>query len=147
MAEEKTELSIEPTTTVAPSSPATSDRPDSPRDEKIQEKVQNGIVLIPRPLDDPRDPLNWPFRKKCTITAVLCLALFAGYAAPFCGQLNLIQQSKLYHKTTIQISYFVSIKQISIVKLRPNISSTELSILSRPCSRRMVLLAPCREIR
>ncbi|KAH8687617.1 major facilitator superfamily domain-containing protein [Tricladium varicosporioides] len=108
MAEEKTELSIEPTATVTPSSPATSTRPDSPRDEKIQEKVQDGIVLIPRPLDDPRDPLNWPFRKKCTITAVLCLALFAGYAAPFCGQLNLIQQSKLYHKTTIQISYFNS---------------------------------------
>ena len=96
------------------------------------------VVLIPKPSDDPRDPLvrqlahlkrnrvhpncvcnptftnwaiafqNWPFRKKCATVAVLSLALFAGYAAPFCGQLNLVQQAALYHKTTVQITYFVS---------------------------------------
>lgn len=77
----------------------------SPQFEKTQ---RDGIVLIPTPLDDPRDPLNWPFRKKCVIVAVLSTALFAGYAAPFCGQLNLIQQAKLYHKTTVEITYFVS---------------------------------------
>lgn len=81
------------------------DGPPSPQFEKLQ---PDGIVLIPKPLDDPRDPLNWPFRKKCVIVAVLSIAMFAGYAAPFCGQLNLTQQAKLYHKTVVQITYFVS---------------------------------------
>ncbi|TVY26801.1 putative MFS-type transporter protein [Lachnellula hyalina] len=79
--------------------------PPSPELEKPQ---QDGIVLIPTPLDDPRDPLNWPFRKKCGMVAVLSIAMFAGYSAPFCGQLNLVQQAKLYHKTTVQITYFNS---------------------------------------
>jgi hypothetical protein len=70
-------------------------------------KVQDGVVLIPRPLDDPRDPLNWPFHKKCVIVATLSIAMFAGYAAPFCGQLNLTQQAKLYQKTVVEITYFV----------------------------------------
>lgn len=43
------------------------------------------------------------------MVAVLSVALFAGYAAPFCGQLNLMQQAKLYNKTTVQITYFVSL--------------------------------------
>jgi hypothetical protein len=71
-------------------------------------KNQNGVVLIPQPLHDRRDPLNWSFRRKCTIVATLSIAIFAGYAAPLVGQLSLIQQSKLYHKTSIEITYFVS---------------------------------------
>lgn len=71
------------------------------------EKVHVGVILIPRPLDDPRDPLNWPFRKKCIMVATLSIAMFAGYAAPFCGQLNLTQQAKLYNKTVVEITYFV----------------------------------------
>jgi hypothetical protein len=71
------------------------------------EKTQDGIVLIPQPLDDPGDPLNWPFRRKCIIIATLSIAMFAGYAAPFCGQLNLTQQAILYHKTVVEITYFV----------------------------------------
>lgn len=38
----------------------------------------------------------------------LFLAMFVGFSAPFCGQLNIIQQSKLYHKTTVEITYFNS---------------------------------------
>ena len=72
------------------------------------EKVQEGVLLVPCPLDDPRDPLNWPFRRKFIIIATLSMAMFAGYAAPFCGQLNLVQQAKLYHKTVVEITYFVS---------------------------------------
>jgi hypothetical protein len=71
------------------------------------EKIQGGIVLIPQPLDDPGDPLNWPFRRKCIIIATLSVAMFAGYAAPFCGQLNLMQQAILYRKTVVEITYFV----------------------------------------
>ena len=33
--------------------------------------------------------------------------MFVGLAAPFCGQLNLIQQAQLYQKETISITYFV----------------------------------------
>jgi MFS family permease len=40
--------------------------------------------------------------------AILFLSLFVGFAAPFCGQLNLLQQAALYHKTTVQITYFNS---------------------------------------
>jgi hypothetical protein len=79
---------------------------DGPR-RPGSEKAQDRIVLIPQPLEDPRDPLNWPFRKKCIIIATLSIAVFAGYAAPFCGQLNLTQQAKLYHKTVVEITYFV----------------------------------------
>ncbi len=39
--------------------------------------------------------------------AVLFLAAFVGYAAPFCGQLNLAQQAALYNKSTVEITYFV----------------------------------------
>jgi len=94
MAENK-EMSIEETIHPGPPSP------------ELEKPQQDGIVLIPTPLDDPRDPLNWPFRKKCGMVAVLSIAMFAGYSAPFCGQLNLVQQAKLYHKTTVQITYFV----------------------------------------
>jgi MFS family permease len=34
--------------------------------------------------------------------------MFVGFSAPFCGQLNLNQQAALYHKTTVQITYFNS---------------------------------------
>ncbi|KAH8906155.1 MFS general substrate transporter [Coniochaeta sp. PMI_546] len=67
-----------------------------------------GIILIPQPSSDPRDPLNWPLSKKATIVATLFLAMFVGFSAPFCGQLNIQQQAALYHKTTVQITYFNS---------------------------------------
>ncbi|KAB5550010.1 major facilitator superfamily domain-containing protein [Coniochaeta sp. 2T2.1] len=67
-----------------------------------------GIILIPQPSSDPRDPLNWSMKKKATIVGTLFLAMFVGFSAPFCGQLNIQQQAKLYHKTTVQITYFNS---------------------------------------
>ncbi|PCG90158.1 Major facilitator superfamily domain, general substrate transporter [Penicillium occitanis (nom. inval.)] len=68
----------------------------------------NGMILIPQPSDDSKDPLNWPMSKKIIVVSVLFLSMFVGFAAPFCGQLNIQQQAKLYHKTTIQITYFNS---------------------------------------
>ncbi|KAG8170048.1 hypothetical protein KVR01_000793 [Diaporthe batatas] len=70
--------------------------------------TDDGIVLIPRPSDDAEDPLNWSFSRKSVNLAILFLGLFVGFAAPFCGQLNLLQQAALYHKTTVQITYFNS---------------------------------------
>ncbi|KAK6073398.1 MFS-type transporter [Seiridium cupressi] len=70
---------------------------------------KKGIILGPQPTVDARDPLkNWSMRRKAKIVAVLFLALFAGFSAPFCRQLNLQQQATLYHKTTVQITYFNS---------------------------------------
>ncbi|KAK4214242.1 major facilitator superfamily domain-containing protein [Rhypophila decipiens] len=67
----------------------------------------SGIVYIPQSTDDPSDPLNWPLRKKATIVAILFLAMFVGFSAPFVGQLNIQQQAALYGKTPVQITYFV----------------------------------------
>jgi hypothetical protein len=76
-------------------------RPDAPPTNS------RGIVLIPRPSEDPRDPLNWPFLKKAFLTGTLALAAFTGWSVPFNGQIQLTQQAQLYHKTTVQITYFV----------------------------------------
>ncbi|KAJ6141598.1 hypothetical protein N7470_009988 [Penicillium chermesinum] len=63
------------------------------------------LVLIPRPSNLTQDPLNWTLKRKYAITAVLCLASFAGAVAPLSGQLNLADQEKLYHKTKTEESY------------------------------------------
>ncbi|KAI9930810.1 hypothetical protein MW887_011568 [Aspergillus wentii] len=63
------------------------------------------LVLIPRPSDDPQDPLNWSDRRKYVILSILCLASFSGAIAPLSGQLNLVQQAKIYGKTKTQESY------------------------------------------
>ncbi|KAJ5745720.1 hypothetical protein N7520_010902 [Penicillium odoratum] len=63
------------------------------------------VVLIPKPSNDPRDPLNWSLRRKYLIAAVLCLSAFAGAVASMSGQLNLTQQEELYNTTKIQESY------------------------------------------
>ena len=52
---------------------------------------------------------KWSKKRKASIVGTLFLAMFVGFSAPFCGQLNIQQQAELYHKTTIQITYFVSV--------------------------------------
>ncbi|OCL10283.1 MFS general substrate transporter [Glonium stellatum] len=71
---------------------------------QVQERSMK-IRLLPHPTDDPRDPLNWTTRKKVRVLAVICFAVFSGIAAPLTGQLNLMQQAKLYHKTVFQMAY------------------------------------------
>ncbi|KAH8651305.1 major facilitator superfamily domain-containing protein [Xylariales sp. PMI_506] len=66
------------------------------------------IILIPKPSDDPRDPLNWPLKKKLVLGLTLCFCLFIGFSAPFNGQIQIAQQAALYGKTTVQITYFNS---------------------------------------
>ncbi|KAK1818798.1 hypothetical protein LTR12_006848 [Friedmanniomyces endolithicus] len=34
---------------------------------------KDGIILVPQPSDDPRDPLNWPLWRRDLITGILCL--------------------------------------------------------------------------
>lgn len=50
---------------------------------------------------------NWTSRRKQLILATLSLASFSGAIAPLSAQLNLAQQSQLYHKTILQESYAV----------------------------------------
>jgi hypothetical protein len=66
------------------------------------------IHLIPQPSSDPRDPLNWPFSRKCIVAFAVYLAVFAGHAGPFNGQAQLTQQAAVYHKEQVEITYFVS---------------------------------------
>ena len=67
----------------------------------------NGVVLVPQPTDDPRDPLNWPQRKKYLILSILCLAGFASNVSALANQLALGTQAKVYHKTLVETSYAV----------------------------------------
>lgn len=48
---------------------------------------------------------TWSFAKKARIVAVICIAVFSAYAAPLAGQINLVQQSKLYHTTPTVVAY------------------------------------------
>ncbi len=68
------------------------------------------MILVPQPSDDPRDPLNWTMSKKIGITLTLGLALFLGFCAPFNGQVQIAQQALLYNKSTVEITYFVSLR-------------------------------------
>ncbi|PIA90915.1 Protein HOL1 [Cercospora beticola] len=36
-------------------------------------RSKNGVILVPQPSDDPKDPLNWPLWKRDVICGVLCL--------------------------------------------------------------------------
>ncbi|KAI9642425.1 hypothetical protein NHQ30_009230 [Ciborinia camelliae] len=78
---------------------------DGSQHSPIVKKGQDGVVLIPHPSDDPRDPLNWPLSKKLKILAVISFATFAGFSACLAGQLQVVPQAKLYHKTTTHIAY------------------------------------------
>lgn len=94
--------------------------PDSPVSAGRPAALEKGVMavetstqdsqplLVPRPSDDPRDPLNWRLFRKMLVTSALLLALFTGMCAPVNGQIQIAQQAKLYGKTTVEITYFVS---------------------------------------
>ncbi|KUI72104.1 hypothetical protein VM1G_07542 [Cytospora mali] len=63
------------------------------------------VTLIPRPSDNPRDPLNWSRQKKYTTVAVLSLSTFAGFTTSLAGQLEVGPLSKLYGKPTTTLAY------------------------------------------
>ncbi|QIW95450.1 hypothetical protein AMS68_000968 [Peltaster fructicola] len=46
-------------------------------------RTKDGIVLVPQPSDDPRDPLNWPLWRRDMITFLLCmLSVLASTLSP-----------------------------------------------------------------
>ena len=74
-----------------------------------QNKTRDGIVLIPQPSDEPRDPLNWSQRKKYFTLFIVSLSAFVGTASSLANQLSFGAQSKVYDKTLVQMSYSVRI--------------------------------------
>jgi hypothetical protein len=72
--------------------------------------------------------------------------MFAGYAAPFCGQLNLNQQAALYGKTTTEITYFVSNPYLKHHSAQTN-NTTEFRRLRRPRHGRIHLVPSLVQIR
>ncbi|KXT13110.1 hypothetical protein AC579_2157 [Pseudocercospora musae] len=43
------------------------------KDTSTLKKSKSGLILVPQPSDDPRDPLNWPLWKRDVVCGVLCL--------------------------------------------------------------------------
>jgi hypothetical protein len=70
-------------------------------------KSAEGIVLVPQPSNDPRDPLNWPLRKKIWTLAIVSLASFIGLAQALANQSGFFVQGAVYHKTPVEMSYSV----------------------------------------
>ncbi|KAJ6779709.1 hypothetical protein PWT90_09422 [Aphanocladium album] len=64
----------------------------------VSQRSHVAVTLIPRPDDDPRDPLNWPTSEKYTCTVVLSFATFAGFTTALAGQLEVGPLAKLYKK-------------------------------------------------
>lgn len=135
-------------------------------------KSESGIILIPQPSNSPRDPLvspydfynlvqsrsgvteadqyrqNWTSRRKAKVVAVLFLAMFTGFSAPFVGQLNIQEQAALYGKTPVQITYFVRHTPNPLTSFTlTDTLSLELRRLRRPRHRRLPLVAALQQVR
>lgn len=80
---------------------------ESTRSEAQSSKSRDGVVLIPRPSDDPRDPLNWPQQKKYLTLFIFSLSAFGGTASSLVNQLGFKVQAELYEKSLVEMSYSV----------------------------------------
>ncbi|KAG7427763.1 Efflux pump rdc3 [Fusarium oxysporum f. sp. raphani] len=87
-----------------PSSFFEEDHPD-----KTLKINSHGVTLVPQPSDDPRDPLNWSTWKKTVTLAIVTLAAFAGVLQSLANASGFAQQAALYHKTSVQQSYSLSV--------------------------------------
>jgi hypothetical protein len=70
----------------------------------LKSKGDTDIVLIPQPMDDPNDPLNWPRWKKIAAFATVCLfAIEAGWVVGGLGTaiILLIKEFHTDLKTTV----------------------------------------------
>lgn len=62
-------------------------------DGHLKTAADGHTVLIPQPTEDPNDPLNWTFRKKNTILAVIAFLAFLPDYGSSMGAVTLIPQS------------------------------------------------------
>lgn len=132
--------------TKVPDSPESPTRPLEKATMTVKTDAQDSkVLLIPTPTDDPRDPLNWPLSRKFLVCFALCFALFAGFSAPFNGQIQLVQQAKLYGKTTVEITYFVSTTRLSSKDQRLTCTRSEFSGVRGSALGLLVLVACIQE--
>ncbi|EXJ57722.1 uncharacterized protein A1O5_12512 [Cladophialophora psammophila CBS 110553] len=73
-----------------------------------QKHSAQGVVLVPQPSDDPRDPLNWSSAKKATTFTIVCFIAFAGLLQALANASGFFYQAAAYGKTPIEISYSLS---------------------------------------
>jgi hypothetical protein len=78
-----------------------------PKDSRSSVITEDVILLVPEPSADPHDTLNWPLWRKASTGFTLLFSLFVGFASGLSGQVQISQQAALYHKTPVQITYFV----------------------------------------
>lgn len=67
--------------------------------------TKHGIVLEPKPSEDPLDPLNWKLSTKLIALAIVSLCGFAGGCIALANQYGIVVQASVYHKTATQFSY------------------------------------------
>ena len=83
---------------------------DETSDQKeIILKTSHGIILVPQPSEDPKDPLNWPMSKKILTLGIISFASFIGLSQSLANQSGFFPQALLYHKKPVQLSYSVDI--------------------------------------
>ncbi|KAL9049415.1 MAG: hypothetical protein Q9162_007225 [Coniocarpon cinnabarinum] len=71
-------------------------------------KTENGIVLVPQPTDDPKDPLNWSALRKNITFAIISFNAFVSLVSAFSFTSGLVVEAKVFHVTSQQMSYAVS---------------------------------------
>jgi len=67
------------------------------------------ITLVPRPTDDPNDPLNWSQSKKYITLAIVSWASFVSIVSAICFSSDFAIHGKTYGKTLTEMSYTVSV--------------------------------------
>jgi hypothetical protein len=65
----------------------------SPSDTAVKLAADGHTRLIPQPSDDPKDPLNWSWRKKHTILFIIAAAAFLPDYGSATGAVTLIPQA------------------------------------------------------
>jgi hypothetical protein len=74
----------------------------------LHQTTSHGVILIPQPSDDPRDPLNWSRNKKLLTLGVVSFASCISLAQLLANQAGFLPQAELYHVPPVNISYSVS---------------------------------------
>lgn len=65
----------------------------SPSDTGVKLAADGHTRLIPQPSDDPKDPLNWSWKKKHTILFIIAAAAFLPDYGSATGAVTLIPQA------------------------------------------------------
>jgi hypothetical protein len=82
--------------------------------------TSNGVILIPQPSEDPRDPLNWSMTKKIATLAIVSFASCINLAQSIANQASFVPQAALYHVQPVEVSYSVSqLTLIVVFQLEP----------------------------